>query len=138
MGAIHASLLPDAPEYLRGAGWERKSLTARVAFWKTCKSRMAKLANRIGPDMKRLRMAIHARVPWHMEEGLTRLELLDAQKEEQFWRSLNERKQRMIKRYEAEIKKSRQAIQELEAESVRHVHTALSWLHRVAELSKKQ
>jgi len=39
------------------------SLAARECFWIECDIRLARLANRIGPDLDRLRQAIAARIP---------------------------------------------------------------------------
>jgi hypothetical protein len=38
-------------------------LTAHAAFWEECEARLARLANRLGPELDRLREAIAARIP---------------------------------------------------------------------------
>ena len=48
---------------MRGTSWEARSLRARAAFWEEANLRLARLANRLGPDLDRLRMAIEARIP---------------------------------------------------------------------------
>ena len=86
LGSIEATLLPefwdgidkDAADKLKGEKWELQSLRGRVAFWKGANRRLKRLVNRLGPDTKRIRMAAHKRVPFPMEAGLKRLELLEA------------------------------------------------------------
>ncbi len=71
LGSIEATSLPEFWEgisrkragELRAEDWERRSITERTAFWKGANYRLKQLANRLGPDLKRIRMAAHARVP---------------------------------------------------------------------------
>jgi len=84
LGSIEATLLPefwdgiDVATKLKGEKWELQSLRARTDFWKGANRRLRQLANRLGPDTKRIRMAAHARVPYPMESGKKRLEMLEA------------------------------------------------------------
>jgi hypothetical protein len=39
------------------------TIEAREIFWRECEARLARLANRLGPDLDRLRQAIAARIP---------------------------------------------------------------------------
>ncbi len=104
LGSIEATWLPEFWEgidkekaaKLKTDRWELYSLREHFAFWKIANSRLKKLANRLGPDAKRIRMAAHARVPYPMEAGKKRLELLEAKKDFDSWRDL-------IKIYEGRI-----------------------------------
>ena len=46
----------------------------RVYFWAACDERLARLANRIGPDMDRLRQAIAARIPLPTDDDRAKLD----------------------------------------------------------------
>jgi len=48
----------------------------RVCFWAACDERLARLANRIGPDMDRLRQAIAARIPLPTDDDRAKLDAL--------------------------------------------------------------
>jgi hypothetical protein len=50
---------------------EHASVAARVAFWEGVNPRLKSLVNRLGgvAEVKRLRMAIHARIPWPMRRN---------------------------------------------------------------------
>lgn len=88
IGAIDGHLLesffsgldPDVAARMKADNWEYLSLWARRAFWAEAIERLRRLENRIGPDMKRLRIAIHKRVPWPIEAERKRLELLEAER----------------------------------------------------------
>lgn len=82
LGSVDAHLL------LAGASAdERASIMARIAFWETANPKLRSLANRLGPDQQRLRMAVHARIPWPKEpERDHRLKVLDAEHEAKWWR----------------------------------------------------
>jgi hypothetical protein len=43
--------------------WEKWAPMFRLWFWEECEARLQRLANRIGPDMERIRQAIAERVP---------------------------------------------------------------------------
>jgi len=77
--AFWADLDPAMVARVRRPDWELRSLRARLAFWQEAGPRLKRLENRLGPELKRLRMAIHARVPWPMEPERKRLELLEAE-----------------------------------------------------------
>ena len=87
LGSIDATWLPefwegiDNADKLRCDDWELQSLRARTAFWETANPRLKKLANRLGPDLKRLRIAAHKRVPWPKELERKKLEVLEAKQE---------------------------------------------------------
>jgi hypothetical protein len=52
-----------------------------MAFWEQAKPKLTRLANRLGPDLKRIRMAVHARVPWPMDAERAKLPLMEAEAE---------------------------------------------------------
>ena len=72
LGSIEGAWLPEfwdglddkTATKLKTEEWERISIRERVAFWETANYRLKKLANRLGPDAKRIRIAAHKRVPW--------------------------------------------------------------------------
>ncbi len=125
LGSIDAAWLP---EFWEGVGkkkatklktekWELYSLRERFAFWKIANRRLKKLSNRLGPDVKRIRMAAHARVPYPMEAGKQRLELLEAREDYGFWRDHVKSFERsiastkkIIKQHEQEIEKDRAVV----------------------------
>jgi hypothetical protein len=90
LGSIEAELLSPA------ADREREAILARIAFWETANPKLKNLANRLGDEMQRLRMAVHARIPWPMEPERQRLELLEAQREAKLWHGLYSSSARMI------------------------------------------
>jgi len=88
LGSIDGVLLPAFWQGLdegllsetRKPEWERLSIRARVDFWERVKRRLDRLANRLGPDdVKRVRLAIHARVPWPKQPEREKLVLLEAE-----------------------------------------------------------
>ena len=89
LGSIEATSLPEFWEglsqgrvdELKAEEWERRSITERTAFWKSANRRLKQLTNRLGPDLKRLRMAAHSRVPYPMEPERKKLELLEAKED---------------------------------------------------------
>ena len=115
LGSIDATWLPEFWEgidkkvaaKLKADDWELYSLRARAAFWKILNRRSKQLANRLGPDAKRIRMAAHARVPYPMEAGKKRLQLLEAKKDFDSWRDL-------IKIYEGHIEGHKETIKRAE------------------------
>ena len=109
LGAIDATWLPEFWEgldpKLKCQDWDLYSLRHRLAFWKKANKRLKQLANRLGPDLKRIRIAAHKRVPYPMDAGLKRLELLEAKKEYDFLKDHTEYLQRHIERATKMIKK---------------------------------
>src|SRR4051794_40517820 len=63
-------------------GDERRELLSvreRITIWEVANSKLKNLINRLGgeAEVKRLRMAVHARVPWPMEAERERMRLLE-------------------------------------------------------------
>ena len=141
LGSIDAALLPEFWEGIsqEGAGelkaedWERRSITERTAFWKGANHRLKQLANRLGPDLKRIRIAAHARVPYPMEAGNNRLEFLEAREDFAFWRGHVEYLERRIAGHEKIKKKAEKEI----AEDTKEVHIfTLHGVDATAQLAK--
>jgi hypothetical protein len=82
LGSIDAGWLADFWEgidpKLKCEDCELYSLRARTAFWEGANQRLKQLANRLGPEVKRIRIAAHKRVPYPKEPERKRLELLEA------------------------------------------------------------
>jgi hypothetical protein len=76
--------------------------------------RLQRLANRIGPDMDRLRQAIAERIPPVLEAELAQLDALEWQWLEDGWARAIERDHRHIADYEERIKKHRANLAEAE------------------------
>jgi hypothetical protein len=87
----HVGMAPDDNR-------ERASIRTRVAFWEAVNPKLKALVNRLGGDdeVKRLRMAIHARIPWPMQGERERLGVLDALYEADGWHRLYQGTQKMI------------------------------------------
>ena len=118
LGSIDAMLLPEfwdgvdkkAVAKLKTEKWELYSLQARIAFWKIANPRLKRLANRLGPDIKRIRIAAHKRVPWPMEAGKRRLEILEAKERLDSCRDTVEFLQKSIVHQKKTIKCAEQGI----------------------------
>jgi len=82
----------------------------RVYFWAACDERLARLANRIGPDMDRLRQAIAARIPLPTDDDRAKLDAFnwDQLEDRYFW--LVERDKREIARAEEKIRKRQERL----------------------------
>ncbi len=96
LGSINAVWLPEFwdgvenADELKCKNWEMYSIQHRTAFWETANERLKQLANRLGPDAKRIRIAAHSRVPWPMEAERDRLELLETKHNYDYWKSYGE------------------------------------------------
>jgi hypothetical protein len=97
LGSIDSRALGLMPDGNR----ERSSTAARIRFWEAVNPKLKLLANRAGGDdgVKRLRMAIHARIPWPLQAERGRLDVLDAEAEAASWHRLYEGSQKMIESY---------------------------------------
>ena len=118
LGSVEAAWLPgfwdgidpDRAAELKVEDWELRSLRARTDFWKTANRRLARLANRLGPDLKRIRLAVHRRVEYPKEDGLRRLELLEAKAEYDAARRSVETSQRMVATGKRAVKEAEKAL----------------------------
>jgi hypothetical protein len=68
------------------------SLRARESFWSNCEARLERLANRIGPDMDRLREDIAARIPPLTDEDSKAIDAAAWQQLEAWWNDLAKRR----------------------------------------------
>ena len=82
----------------------------RVYFWAACDERLARLANRIGPDMDRLRQAIAARIPLPTDDDRAKLDVLRWDKLEDWYLWLVERDKKEIARAEEKIRKRQERL----------------------------
>ena len=89
LGSIDAAWLGEfwagAPEALRARDWTLRSLEARAAFWEEVHRRLAKLVDRLGPDLVPLGLAVHKRVPWLSEAERKLLPALKSEAEAETW-----------------------------------------------------
>ncbi len=94
LGSIDCRHLGVPPDEER----ERASIYARTHFWEAANPKLKGLVNRAGGDdgVKRLRMAVHARIPWPMQAERERLAVLDALHEADFWHRLYKNTQHSI------------------------------------------
>ncbi len=145
LGSIEATWLPefwvgidrDAAAKLKTDKWELYSLRERFAFWKLANRRMNKLSNRLGPDTKRIRMAAHARVPWPMEAGKKRLELLEAKDDLDSWRDMGKLYERSIEAHRTVIRHAKQEIRRAKQDIAEDKKKTLEYaLHGAAAAAK--
>lgn len=146
LGSIEATWLPDFWEdteqkvaaKLKAEHWELKSLRARMAFWETANNRLKLLANRLGPDLKRIRMTAHARVPLPMESERQRLELLEAKADFDLARSQLEASGPIIDTSKKLVKKAQETLAENEALARFETRWAAAASAKVVRLSTRR
>lgn len=143
LGSIEAAWLPefwegidpDLAAKIQTKDWELRSLRARTAFWQEANQRLKRLTNRLGPDLKRIRMTAHARVPWPMEAEREKLELLEAKRDFDEAKGGVESVQRMVETGKKVIKKAQESLAETEALARFEVRQAASAAAKLAKLS---
>jgi hypothetical protein len=146
LGSIEATWLPEFWEgidkekaaKLKTDRWELYSLREHFAFWKIANRRLKKLANRLGPDAKRIRMAAHARVPWPMEAGKKRLEILEEKKDLDFFKGHIDYLERRIAGHEKIKKKADEEIAEDKKGVRRYTLVAADTAAKLAKLSTRR
>jgi len=132
LGGIPSRLL-DVGQSLHIEDWELHSLRARVTFWDQANERLGRLANRLGPDLKRLRIAVHRRVPWPMTPERERLAALETHQEGKRWFGLYEFNTMQIARIDAQIAAANHEKSEYLAEAQRALAQARLWSERGAD-----
>jgi hypothetical protein len=141
LGSIDAGWLADFWEgidpKLKCEDWELNSLRARTAFWEGANQRLKQLANRLGPDVKRIRIAAHKRVPYPKEPERKQLELLEAKHEFDFWDRQHKSSLSMIQSEKRAKKSLEENIARDEAFAQREAVTAASAARKLIELSVK-
>ena len=146
LGSIEAAWLPEFWEgvdpalaaKIKGENWELESLWARTAFWQEANLRLKRLANRLGPDLKRIRMAAHARVPWPMASERERQELLEAKLD--FDRAKRDIKsvQQMVETGKKAVKAAQRGVAESEKLAQYEVRVGAAAAAKLAKLSNRQ
>ncbi len=146
LGSIEGALLPEFWEginrkrasKIKAEDWEIQCLRARIAFWEGANRRLKKLANRLGPDMKRLRIAAHERVPWPKEPERKKLELLEAKADFDLARSQLEASKKIIPITKKLVKKAQENLAESEALARFETRWAADAAAKLAKLSTRQ
>jgi len=131
LGSVETALVPHNLKR------ERDSITGRVAFWEAANPKLKNLANRLGPDQQRLRMAVHARIPWPMHAERERLELLGAQAEADLWHRLYGDSSKLIEANEKLIAKANEQNSELRRDALREIAHANEWAAKASALQQK-
>jgi hypothetical protein len=139
LGSIDTRHLGPAPDDQR----ELASIRARVRFWEAVNPKLKTLVNRLGGDdeVKRHRMAIHARIPWPMALERDRLEELDAKAEGKRWHKTYEYLQGCIEREDkylarATARASKQK-EDLRQEAMRAISQANMWEEEAEKLRQR-
>lgn len=136
LGSIDSRHLGLAPDDHR----ERASIVARQRFWEAANPKLKALANRAGGEeaVKRLRMAIHARIPWPMQPERSRLEALEALAEAGRWRGLYEFTKGKIERNEKWIERGVKENEALRKEAMKQIGQANMWKEEAETLRRRQ
>ena len=122
---------------------ERLSIRERIAFWEGANPKLKNLINRLGgeAEVKRLRMAVHARVPWPMDPERERLRMLEEahQWHHQYDGSVmvigwNERS---IASSKEQIAKAEEQNRELRHEALKQITQANLWRAKAEALRKQ-
>lgn len=122
--------------YLNG-GDERLSIAARIAFWEAANPRLKTLANRLGDDAKRLRMAVHARIPWPMAPERARRALLEAEHEAEMWHRMYGSTSKIIEGHERIIAHSTEQKKVLSGQALNEIGLANKWQAKAAEIREQ-
>jgi hypothetical protein len=125
LGSIDSRHLGAPPDDQR----ERASIRARVRFWEAANPKLRTLVNRVGGDdaVKRVRMAVHARIPWPMQPERDRLGALDADAEAALWHRLYQSTQRRIEANDRVIESATKKREELRKEAMTEIGQANKW-----------
>jgi hypothetical protein len=125
LGSIDTRHLGMSPDDNR----ERASIRARIRFWEAANPKLRTLVNRLGGDdeVKRLRMAIHTRIPWPMQPERERLGVLDALSEAGMWHRLYEQTQKMIEGEDRQIASAIERKAELQRDAMNEIEQANRW-----------
>lgn len=137
LDCFYEDLAPEITAKLKSATWQLWSLRFRVEFWTETNARMKRLDNRIGQEAKRIRMAVHARVPWPMEPERDLLKLLEAKLDFEGMRNIQNQTRKMIESNERMIKSAIQQNADLRQDAVREAQFVLQAGKRLEQLSKK-
>jgi hypothetical protein len=135
IGSIDSRALGLMPDENR----ERSSIAARIRFWEAVNPKLKLLANRAGGDdgVKRLRMAINARIPWPLQAERGRLDVLDAEAEAASWHRLYEGSQKMIEANDELIATATEKKAELQRDALQEIQQADKWQAEAEERRKR-
>jgi len=144
LGSIDATWLPSfwadiSPTVLsniRAPDWEQRSIRERSAFWNKAGPRLRQLDNRLGPNLKPIRLATHARIPWPMQPERDSLELLDAKAEVEFWRKGYEASVKIIEVREHLLETTKRELSSDREMAMKEANAAAKWRAEVKRLEK--
>jgi uncharacterized protein YdbL (DUF1318 family) len=116
------------------------SVLARTAFWESANPKIKNLANRIGDDaaQRRVRMAVHARIPWPKEPERQRLDLLKADREAKLHHAAYSDVTKMIEITERIVAKATADGKELRRDALREIALANEWAAKAERLRKRK
>ena len=146
LGSIEATWLPEFWEgigkekaaKLKVEDWELRALRARTAFCQKANRRLKRLANRLGPNIKPIRMATHARVPWPMDPEREKMEFLEAKEDfDRAKRSL-ESGQRMVETNKKLLKRAEESLATQEKLTQWEAREAAEAAAKLAKLSSRR
>lgn len=125
LGSVDQRHLGTSPDDSR----ERTSIQARVRFWKAANPKLRALVNRLGGEdkVKRLRMAVHARIPWPMQPEQERLGVLEALAEADDWYRAYKLSQELIANNDKLIATITEKNQKMRDEAGRSISLANKW-----------
>ena len=106
----HIALEPSQHVASLGSILADYTIEDRVCFWAACDERLARLANRIGPDMDRLRQAIAARIPLPTDDDRAKLDAFNWDQLENSYLWFVERDKKQIARAEENIRKRQERL----------------------------
>jgi hypothetical protein len=102
----------------------------RVYFWAACDERLARLANRIGPDMDRLRQAIAARIPLPTDDVRAKLDAF-------YWDRLEDNYSWLVERDKKGIALAEEKIRKRQARLAEFDEPVVAEIKRLRALGKK-
>jgi hypothetical protein len=94
------------------------TVAARELFWRECEARLARLANRLGPDLDRLRQAVAARVPPPTDADRASLDAWEWDRLESTWTGRAQSKARESSKWNETAKRVRREAVEAEANAL--------------------
>jgi hypothetical protein len=120
-----AGLDPDIVAKIKSEDWDTRSIKARMAFWDQAKPRLDRLANRLDP--KAVRLAIHRRIPWPMQDER---DLAEARADFSFWKAAYDGQIKHIEGHEKVIARANKEIAEARENTEK-------WAPLMAEAARK-
>jgi hypothetical protein len=108
-------------------------------FWEAVNPKLKLLANRAGGDdgVKRLRLAIHARIPWPLQAERGRLDMLEAEAEAASWHRAYEGTQQMIESHDRLIATVTEQKAAWQREAMKEIGQANKWKEAAAKLRRQ-